>query len=188
MTAQKQEEINLLPEKGFESSTTGRVLAWILSSFRVIVIVTEVIVMVAFLSRFWLDAQNSDLSDEIEQKQALLTASLSFEKEFKNTQKRLKIYSDLSKQEDTISTSLITITNYLPQDLFLKQTNYSNNIYQVKGTSPNETGIQQFIVNLLSSGKFSEVALDEIVTNSKDPNVLEFSLTAFLANQKQGEN
>src|SRR3989304_5550973 len=161
MSAQKQEKINLLPEKGFETTTTGRVLAWILSSFRVIVIVTEIIVMIAFLSRFWLDAQNSDLSDDIEQKQALLTASLSFEKEFKNTQKRLKIFSDLLKQGDNISNSLTAITNYLPQDLFLKQVNYSDNLYQINGISPNESGVQQLMVNLSSSGKFSEIILNE---------------------------
>ena len=82
----KKEEINLLPQKGFASTTAGRILAWILSTFRIIVIVTEIIVMVAFLSRFWLDAQNTDLDEEITQKQALIAASLGFEKRFKQTQ------------------------------------------------------------------------------------------------------
>ena len=53
MSARK-EEINLLPQKGFEATTAGRILAWILSTFRIIVIITELLVMVAFLSRFWL--------------------------------------------------------------------------------------------------------------------------------------
>ena len=64
MSAHKKQQVNLLPEKGFTSTTTGRVLTWILSTFRIIVIVTEIIVMIAFLSRFWLDAQNTDLSEE----------------------------------------------------------------------------------------------------------------------------
>src|SRR3989304_5055627 len=92
----KEEQINLLPEKGFEQTTTGRILTWILSSFRIIVIVTEIIVMIAFLSRFWLDAQNTDLTEELQQKQAVLSASKAFDAEFKDTQKRLKVFTDLT--------------------------------------------------------------------------------------------
>ena len=81
-------QINLLPSRGLGSSTAGRVLSWILSTFRIIVIVTEIIVMVAFLSRFWLDAQNTDITEEMTQKQAVLAASLDFERKFKETKEK----------------------------------------------------------------------------------------------------
>ncbi len=185
MSAQKQEQINLLPQKGFEASTTGRVLTWILSSFRVIVIVTEIIVMGAFLSRFWLDAQNSDLDDELQQKQALLTASLSFEKEFKNTQKRLKIFSDLTANEGVVTDSLQTVTKFLPQDLFLTSVRFFENSLEIQGTSPSEISIQQLIVNLLSTDKFGDISLNEIKTNAIDPNILDFTIDLSLEHGKE---
>ena len=175
MSAQKEEQINLLPQKGFETTTTGRVLAWILSTFRVIVIVTEIIVMIAFLSRFWLDAQNSDLDDELEQKQALLSASLSFENEFRDTQKRLTIFSQLISKQAAITSTLEQITRNLPQDILLKTVNFSDNSFQIDGVSPNETSIQQYIVNLQSTEIFSDIGVKEIKSDPKSPNTLKFS-------------
>ena len=61
----KKKNINLLPKEEFDASVVGRLLRWAMGTFRIIVIITEMIVMAAFLSRFWLDAQNSDLNDEI---------------------------------------------------------------------------------------------------------------------------
>ena len=63
----KSSRINLLPQEEFAASTLGRILAWILSTFRILVIMTELIVILAFLSRFWLDARTTDLNEEIKQ-------------------------------------------------------------------------------------------------------------------------
>lgn len=178
-----KEQINLLPLKGFETTTAGRVLAWILSTFRIIVIVTELIVMIAFLSRFWLDAQNTDLNEEIQQKQAILIASSSFENEFKDIQKRLSVFSEFSQSNGKISQSLKTITSYLPSDLYLTSLRYSGESFEIQGASPNEKSIQQLAVNLQSGTNFGQVAIAEIRSNAKDPYLLEFKITASLSNQ-----
>jgi len=178
MAARKQSEINLLPQKGFEATTTGRVLAWVLSTFRVIVIVTEMIVMIAFLSRFWLDAQNSDLNEEIDEKQALLSASVTFENQFRDIQKRLSLFSQLTVQKALFSTSVKTITSYLPDDLYLTGIIFNNNAFLVEGATSNEQSIQQLIVNLASSGIFPEVGLVEVRTTISNPDVLLFKIDA----------
>lgn len=186
MAAQKkQHQINLLPEANFEITPMGRVLSWILSTFRIIVIVTEIIVMIAFLSRFWLDAQNTDLNDEIKQKTALLSASRDFEKEFENTQKRLQIFSELTKNQGVYADTLNTVVSYLPSDLYLTTTTFEESSLQIEGSSSNEISIQQLIVNLSSSGKFSDVGLIELATDPKDPYLLNFKLsTKFLDKEK----
>ena len=185
MTARKRDDqINLLPQKGFEQTTGGRVLVWILSTFRIIVIVTEIIVMIAFLSRFWLDAQNTDLSEEIQQKQSVLAASQNFEKEFKDTQGKLSIYSEIAKGRGVFSNPLQTITSYLPQDLYLTSVRISDNTVEIEGTSPNERSIQQLSVNLNASEIFTEIEIVEIVTSGADPSLLNFKLSTTL----KGEN
>ena len=68
----KNKEINLLPQEQFAASTTGRVLAWVLSTFRMIVILTEMIVIIAFLSRFWLDIKSNDLTDEVDNQKKIV--------------------------------------------------------------------------------------------------------------------
>ncbi len=178
-----KDQINLIPQKGFETTTTGRVLAWILSTFRIIVIVTELIVMIAFLSRFWLDAQNTDLNEEIQQKQAILIASSTFENEFKDTQKRLNIFSEFSVNQGKISQSLKTITSYLPGDLYLTSARFSEGSFDIQGATPNEKSIEQLAVNLQSTSLFGKVTIGEIRSNTKDPYLLEFRIEASLSNE-----
>lgn len=177
MAAQKRkDEINLLPEKGFESTTTGRILAWILSTFRVIVIVTEIIVMVAFLSRFWLDAQNSDLNEQIQQKQAVLVASQNFENEFKLTQKRLQVFNNLTNQTK-LSETLNKVTLSLPPDVILTNIVTTKSSVEINGNTPNEKSIQQLSINLNSREGFSEFTVTKITTSIEDESVLDFTVS-----------
>lgn len=175
---QKKQEItiNLIPEVGFAATITGRVLAWMLSSFRIIVIVTEIIVMIAFLSRFWLDARNTDLGEQILQKQAVIAASSDFEREFKFTQKRLAIFSELAKEEGVISGVVNTITTRLPADVVLTNITLTDNQVNVSGTTPNEKSIQQLMVNLGASDQVKGVKLLGISPNTKDPSLMTFKI------------
>lgn len=174
----KEEQINLLPERGFEQTTTGRILNWILSSFRVIVIITEIIVMIAFLSRFWLDAQNTDLSEEIQQKQAVLLASQDSEKEFKDAQKRLKVFTELTKDETVVSRSLNTIRSYLPDDIILDTISFSKDAVHIEGLSPNERAVQQLIINLDSTENFEDVSLIELKSDQNNTSLMKFNIEA----------
>jgi Tfp pilus assembly protein PilN len=132
--------------------------------------------MAAFLSRFWLDAKNTDLNDEITQKQEVLVSSSDFENEFKDVQKKLEIFSELTKNEGAITQSLKTITSYLPQDMLLDSFTFTNNKINIEGISPSERSIQQLIVNLESNETFEDVSLLSIASGIKDPNLLEFSI------------
>lgn len=188
MSAQKiKSKINLLPERGLASTTAGRVLAWILSTFRVIVIITEIMVMVAFLSRFWLDAQNTDISEKIAQKQAVLAASLNFENKFKETQAKLKIFSELIVDEKIISDSLGAIRSNLPEDLFLTSLAFSGESVTITSASPNEKSIQQLVVNLDSTDLFKEVVLMEVGSSEDDSSLLKFTVKAVLENKVSKE-
>ena len=173
----RKTQINLLPERGFETTTTGRVLAWILSTFRIIVIVTEMIVMFAVLSRFWLDAQNTDLTESLQQKQAALIASGGFESNFRSVQTRLKVFSQMLAKEGNSTKIVETAADYLPEDLFLTNVLIELPKVTIEGNTPNEQSIQQLNVNLNSSGIFKEIGISKIKTNNSDPGLLDFQLT-----------
>lgn len=173
----QEDEINLLPQKGFQTSTTGRVLAWILSTFRIIVIVTEMIVMIAFLSRFWFDAQNSDLNEKILHKQAALSALIDFERKFKDVQKRLAIYSSSTKREISNTEVLNLIKNSLPSDVILASITLEKDKIKITGITPSEKSMQQLIVNLSSNQKkFTDVNLTEAGTKPDDPSFILFGI------------
>jgi len=181
MAARKKKSlINLLPEKEFAGSTLGRVLAWLLSTFRYIVILTEVVVIAAFISRFWLDAKTTDLNDAIKQKQAIISATLDFEKKFKDIQEKLNIYDQLTRAEVIPSALISTVASYLPPEAFLSTLNMTERQIQIKGRSFTERAIAQFIANLESSEKFSKVSLTQVGTDEQNISLMVFNITLTL--------
>lgn len=174
MAKKKKELINLLPQEEFASSTLGRVLAWLLSTFRMIVIVTEMVVMAAFLSRFWLDARNTDLNDLINQKRLIIESYGNVEKTFRSTQSKLSVFATLTK-DDTLNSIIQNITASIPSGIILNSIAFSGSELTIKGTTISESSVAQFIVNLGAQKKFGDIALSQI-DSDKNGNGLVFTL------------
>lgn len=176
-TAQKElVGINLLPQEEFAASTLGRVFAWLLSTFRIIVIITEVVVMGVFFSRFWLDAKSNDLNELIRKNQSILETTIEFENEFKSLQKKLDIFSKLSKSKIKPSENITTISKNLPIDVYLTSIQITDQSIQVKGNSANETAVSQFLMNLKNKSDFSDVILTGTNTDQQNISVIEFNI------------
>lgn len=173
----KKKQINLLPQEEFAASTKGRILTWFLSTFRIVVVATQVLIMAAFLSRFWLDVTSADLSDEIEQKQRVVEAFREFESDFKNTQKKLRIISNLSEQDSNTTSILNEISSRLPSDIYLTTYSFEENEVKIKGLSPRESSIAQAIVNLQEIEGFDSVKLTQLDTEEGLSSLLVFGIT-----------
>ena len=174
--AKKQKLINLLPQEEFAASTAGRILAWTLSTFRIIVIVVEMVIMSAFLSRFWLDARNADLNDEIDQKQAIVVASQDFETAFRNAQKKLAIVSELGDVESNPAQLLSDVTSGMPLDISLSNYTFTDELIKVKGVSSSEQSIAQFMANLSENIAFEDINLTQLDTEEDQFSLLLFGL------------
>ncbi len=164
----KTKVINLLPQEEFDASILGRILKWAMGTFRIIVIVTEMIVMAAFLSRFWLDAQNSDLTDSIKIKSNQITAQSVFEKEFRQIQKKLAISKAIAKEVKPID-KVDIVTSKMPVDIILTSFTTGEGSMQVKGRAGSEIGIVKFIANLKTEKSFKTVELGSINSSENNP-------------------
>lgn len=164
----KNKAINLLPQEEFDASIVGRVLKWAMGTFRIIVIITELIVMGAFLSRFWLDAQNSDLTDSIKIKTAQIEAQSDFEKEFRQIQKKLAIDKALAKDVNPTD-QLDKVTSLVPGDIVLSAVTTGDGTVQIKGIAGSEISVLQFISNLKSEKSFKTVDLSSINSSEDNP-------------------
>lgn len=177
----KKKNINLLPAEGIENTTMGRILKWALGSFRIIVIFVELVVIIGFLSRFWLDVQNNDLIDEIDQKSALISSKLSFENEFKLTQQRLKIFTDITQKSNSSSPYLATIVNNLPTGTRLLRYQKTGDTIQIKASALLETAITPYISGLSQSKDLVDVSLETLETPQDSP-IIEFTISAKVQN------
>jgi Tfp pilus assembly protein PilN len=177
MAAHKKEsQINLLPKDTFAESPLGKVLHWMLTTFRIMVIVVEMIVMLAFFSRFWLDAKNADLNDEIKQKTAQIQAYSTFEQQYKAIQNRLKIFQALATDNKFFSSSLNTISSYMPPDVFISTYTASGNSITLSGLSPSEQSIAQFIANLENNQNITDVQLTQVDVSEKNEGLIGYGL------------
>ena len=177
-------QINLIPEEELQKTTSGKVLLWILTTFRTIVIVTELIVMSAFLSRFWLDAQNAELTDKIEEDKSVILDFSKLESDFKSTQKKLGYFRKLSDEGKAADSFLKASTVSIPDDLFLSSLAFSKSTVEILGSSPSEKSVQQFIVNLNSTKLFTDVNLIDMRTDQNSPDLLNFKVIG-IAPEKQ---
>jgi hypothetical protein len=158
----KKDQINLLPQEGLSATTGGRILLWLLSTFRVIVIVTELFVVAAFVSRFWLDAKNTDLSEKIQNNKSVIESFQDFEKEFKNVQERLAIYNLYSKDKGKIIEAVNSVISSKPPEVTFSSITAGENDIRISAKSVSELGIQQFIVNLNSNENIENTSLGNI--------------------------
>lgn len=172
----KQPKINLLPQEEFETTTFGRVINWALSSFRIIVILTEMVVMLAFLSRFWLDARLTDLNDLIKQKQAVIQAQSDFESKFRLLQKRLSVFASFKQEGLDTSGVISSLTSSLPDDVSLLGFSQKEAKMEIAGTSASERSIAQLIANLEANESFEKVFLKDVSVNPDNQSLLVFTV------------
>ena len=175
----KKNQINLIPRSEFESSVLGRILTWLLTTFRYIVIVTEMIVMLAFFSRIWLDAKNADLGDEVKQKEAVLAATKSFEDQFDKDKAKLAILKQAFASEGKAEDFFREVISLTPSDVVLISYSQTVDGISIRASSPSEQSVAQHLVNLQDSDKFTSVNLGSIKTE-QDSSFLEYNISIAL--------
>jgi len=176
MPAQKK-EISLLPIDELAKSRFGKFLKWALSFGRWIVIFTELVVILCFLSRFKLDRDLTDLSEKIRRQQAIITSFGDLEKDFRNFQKRLSVIDQLEKEQLLASSLLDEISKILPFDVFLTNLAIQEKEIDISGLSLSEAGFGSFI-RKLSELKFEKTVLKKVTKNKTGE--IEFKLTTSL--------
>lgn len=175
MPLSKNQGINLLLQKEFDNSIVGRILRWTVGTFRIIVIVVEMLVMGAFLSRFWLDAKNSDLNDLIKVKSAQISSQSGFENEFRRIQTKLNVFSSLSDNQK-ISEILTKLAAKLPPTVSFTSIAIQEPSVEINGLSVGEADISQFIVNLETDKFWKEISLSQINQAKENPAYVEFTI------------
>ncbi len=129
-TEDVKKQISLL-QKG----TTGvlfvqRLTDWLTTVGRAILLFVELIVFLAFFSRFWLDARNNDLAQLVRQRRAILTSLMSFENDFRLLTARLQQTKDiLKKEQEPLTNSLDDLATQLPPNISFR----SFTLHSIKG-------------------------------------------------------
>lgn len=177
MPTRNTKKINLIPQDEFEKSSLGRILKWALSTFRVMVIVTELVVMSAFLSRFWLDTKNSDLNEKISNSKSQIIAYRDVETEFRSIQKRINIAKSIYLGPK-VSSFITNVSSMVPQNITLISFSEIEGQITIKASTSSEKSIAQFLVNLEENKNLIDINLSQISSNVDNNELTLFTILA----------
>ncbi len=173
-------KINLLPKNTFEYSSTGKLVAWAVSVGRWIVVFTELVVICAFLSRFYFDTQLANLFDDIKQKKAIVTSTAAFEENFRQIQDKIKIVKTLMAGEVKGSAIFSDVNNFLPLDVSLTSAGIEGKDLQLSGYSLSAGSLKRFWLELAKYPKIAEVTIKNVSSRKEGLPGIDFQISAVI--------
>ena len=154
--------INLIKDQ--KSVLLERIINWSLGVGRILIIVTEIVALGAFLWRFGLDQQLVDLHTEINQKQAIVNAFKKNEDEYRNLQDRLSIASNFSLAEVKRVQIYNEILDLAKSGISFNKLSLSKDRLVIEITADSVSSLSEFTNSLKSYSQIESVSIDKIET------------------------
>lgn len=162
MPAAKFGKINLLPRDSFELSVLGKILKWALTSGRVLVVLTEFVVILAFGSRFYFDKKLNDLIEVIGQKQAVVESYVEIEGKIRDLLSRQAIVDKYLKTGLRIGSIINQIKGTTPQDVSFTEVSVDDKGFSMTGTAGSEGGLANLLIGVNSIKDVTSVNVGSI--------------------------
>lgn len=169
-----KKEISLLPSEENLNSPLAKITKWATSTGRVVIIFVELIVILAFLSRFSLDRRNADLSETLRQQKAILASTKDFENDYLSLQKRLSYIREFYNNEPQYVSFIDSLISTVPNDIYFQMFTFKKNpdnkqLYcQAQLYSYQEQSLIDFITNAGLNPDIEYVNVQKIEKKTKD--------------------
>lgn len=159
MPVQISSRVNFLPSDRFEFSKTGKFLNWALTTGRYLVIMTELVVTLAFLSRFWFDRVLTDLRESRFQKEVTVDSFKDFERTFLSTQSRLNFVKQTVDSSLRADGELAVINELSPKGIDYNQIQIEPDRTVLSGFAASASDFSSLLSGLESQERFSEISV-----------------------------
>lgn len=141
-------QINLIPKDSFEFSTLGKVLTWATTTGRVLVVLTEFVVLLAFASRFYFDKKINDLSEEVDQKQVQIETFAETEKLMRKVLAKQTPINNYLTENITFGQKYDNLARIIPNGVRLEKLTIDGSGMVMVGESTTELGFAQLLKSL----------------------------------------
>jgi hypothetical protein len=183
--AARKKEINLLPKEKWETGLIGKLLKWALNVGRYVVVFTELVVIAAFLYRFGLDRQLTDLGEEINQKQAIISSYGDFETKFRRLQLQLKTIKSSEASGIKAGEILDAISQITPTEAVYSAISITPEKVALKGQLASEIGLATLLAKAQENPWFSGVVLESVSSATEETPMIDFRLQLSLKTIKE---
>lgn len=157
--------MNLLPKTVWEASFWGRFFKWAMTGGRYIVLLTELVVIAAFLSRFKLDRDYADLKDRIDNKRMLLMSLTETERRFRETQDRLSVAGKIIENQLVAAPRIEEVMSKVPKEVFLTDLTVSGKEMVLTGETDRTDGFGVFLSRLMRSRDWKSVSVTKLIAD-----------------------
>lgn len=178
-----QTKINLAPKDPFYESTIGKLTTWALSIGRYLVIFTELVVIMSFLSRFKLDRDVTDLNSEIVKQQRVIQSYGDLEQNVRDVQRKIETYNQL-KTVKPIPEVFQVLTDLTPENVTYSELTIQNQTVQIHAHADSRQALDRFIINLQASSFFTKVVSDTISNKDARTQGYDFEISAQFGEQQ----
>ncbi len=83
---------------------------------------------------------------------------------------------ELTANQSSASNNLSAVVATMPPDIFLETLKFGNNEISLKGISPSERSIQQYLANLEGNSAFKQVILGNLEVAQGNSSLMSFSI------------
>lgn len=170
-------KLNFLPKNSFGSSNQlSRILNWLLTVGRYSVILTELIVIIAFASRFKFDRDLNDLVEERERQLVILESYSSTEDNLKLRQAQIELGQSIILSQADSESFLQALEKSLAPNLKFEQIQIASDSANLIGQALTDLSVAQLTTVLIKSPDLESLSLDHF--GNSQSGGLEFSLSA----------
>ncbi len=178
-----QSKINLAPKDPFYESFVGKLTTWALTVGRYLVIFTELVVILSFLSRFQLDRQVTDLNTEIVKQQRTIESYGDLEQNVRNIQQKIQDYNQL-KVDAPLQEVFDLLGVITPNDIKFKELSINGEKMAIRAHANSRQALDQFIINLQTSAYLSNIVSDNISNKDSRTQGYDFQISAKIGQPK----
>jgi len=157
--SEKGEEISLLPQ---EEGGLNQISDWVIETGRWIVVFTLFFVLLAFLSRFWLDQKIADLYAQTAQKVTIIKATQEFEEDFRLLQNQITAIKTLSSQKPNQAGTIKKIVAILPENINLTSLDINDDNVAFGVISRSEADLNNLFQNLILCPYLNQINIASI--------------------------
>lgn len=181
--------LNLLKPQSNPEKLAVKLFSWLLSGGRYIFVVVEALVLIAFITRFKLDADLASKKEAIEEQIPYIQSLKPYETVIRETQLKLSTISNIKRESLDWSGVLKKISNQTPVNIQIISINIrkevGNATVHISGQASTGSDLSSLIAGLKEDSSFYNVNLSSV---GLEQGVIRFTLDAFTRLTGTGEN
>lgn len=156
-------KVNLVPPSEFESGFWGKFLKWAVTTGRYMIILTEMVVIVAFLMRFKLDEDLRNINEQINGQVGLLKSMSVGENKFRALQKKVNLASSMLDNRTQPTDGVIYLQERSLPEINTRKKEIMPKEIVFAAATLSDKAMGQFMASLSAEGTWASLDVTELV-------------------------